>query len=154
MQTFLPYWDFTLTAKCLDYKRLGKQRVEAWQIYQIVSGRRTTGGWINHPAVKMWKGYPDYLAKYYNEMLREWIYRGYNNTMKPISLSDSGLIQPSWFGDDQLRYSHRSNLLRKDYDFYKQYNWSIPSDLAYYWPEEENPKYNKDSEMLDHIAQL
>ena len=28
MQTFLPYKDFGKTAKCLDYRRLGKQRVE------------------------------------------------------------------------------------------------------------------------------
>lgn len=36
MQTFLPYSDFKKTAKCLDYKRLGKQRVEAWQIYETL----------------------------------------------------------------------------------------------------------------------
>ena len=47
MQTFLPYPDFRESLESLDYKRLGKQRVEAWQIYQIVSGKRTKGGWIN-----------------------------------------------------------------------------------------------------------
>ena len=36
MNTFLPYSDFIRSAKCLDYKRLGKQRVEAWQIYQTL----------------------------------------------------------------------------------------------------------------------
>ena len=36
MQTFLPYEDFTKTAQCLDYKRLGKQRVEAYQILRIL----------------------------------------------------------------------------------------------------------------------
>ena len=53
MQTFLPYPDFLDSAQCLDYRRLGKQRVEAMQIHNIVSGKRSTGGWINHPAVKM-----------------------------------------------------------------------------------------------------
>jgi len=33
MNTFLPYPDFVKSAQCLDYRRLGKQRVEAWQIY-------------------------------------------------------------------------------------------------------------------------
>lgn len=33
MNTFLPYADFQKSAQCLDNKRLGKQRVEAWQIY-------------------------------------------------------------------------------------------------------------------------
>ena len=55
MQTFLPYADFEKSAQCLDYKRLGKQRVEAFQVYKIVSGQRTTGGWINHPIVKFIK---------------------------------------------------------------------------------------------------
>lgn len=35
MQTFLPYSSFEESAKCLDNKRLGKQRVEAKQILEI-----------------------------------------------------------------------------------------------------------------------
>lgn len=35
MNTFLPYPSFDESAKCLDYKRLGKQRVEAKQILEI-----------------------------------------------------------------------------------------------------------------------
>ena len=84
MQTFLPYKDFKKSAEVLDYKRLGKQRVEALQIHNIVSGKRTTGGWINHPAVKMWRGYMDALALYHNTMIDEWVSRGYNNTMSKI----------------------------------------------------------------------
>lgn len=34
MTTFLPYADFTETAKVLDRARLGKQRVETLQIVQ------------------------------------------------------------------------------------------------------------------------
>ena len=77
MQTFLPYADFQRSAQVLDYKRLGKQRVEALQIHNIVSGKRTTGGWLNHPAVRMWEGYADCLAHYHDVMIREWIARGY-----------------------------------------------------------------------------
>ena len=36
MQTFLPYKSFEKSAKCLDYKRLGKQRIETWQIYSAL----------------------------------------------------------------------------------------------------------------------
>ena len=32
MQTFLPVADFVESAKMLDYKRLGKQRVEGMQL--------------------------------------------------------------------------------------------------------------------------
>jgi len=35
MQTFLPFPDFAESAKCLDNRRLGKQRVEAKQILRI-----------------------------------------------------------------------------------------------------------------------
>jgi hypothetical protein len=37
MQTFMPYSDFEKTARCLDNKRLGKQRVEAWQILNTLN---------------------------------------------------------------------------------------------------------------------
>jgi hypothetical protein len=36
MQTFLPYPDFKKSLQTLDYRRLGKQRVEAYQIIRIL----------------------------------------------------------------------------------------------------------------------
>ena len=36
MQTFLPYPDFAESAKVLDNKRLGKQRVECLQIMKAL----------------------------------------------------------------------------------------------------------------------
>ena len=53
MQTFLPYPDFAESARCLDRQRLGKQRVETAQILRCIVENRT-GGWANHPAVRMW----------------------------------------------------------------------------------------------------
>ena len=132
MQTFLPYQNFIKSAKCLDYKRLGKQRVEALQIHNIISGKRTTGGWINHPAVKMGAGYHQLLANYHNVMIKEWINRGYKNNMKFLPEELDYLI-PSWLGDDRLHSSHRSNLLRKDYNYYSKFGWSEPNNLNYYW---------------------
>ena len=35
MQTFLPYSSFTESAKILDWRRLGKQRVEGMQIIKV-----------------------------------------------------------------------------------------------------------------------
>jgi hypothetical protein len=75
MQTFLPYRDFNSTAYCLDYRRLGKQRLETYQIIRVLTGLST--GWANHPAVKMWKGYVPALKAYYNAIVFEWIERGY-----------------------------------------------------------------------------
>lgn len=53
MQTFLPYTDPEKCARVLDNKRLGKQRVEAIQILNVLLGVTQTKGWRNHPAVKM-----------------------------------------------------------------------------------------------------
>lgn len=133
MQTFLPYDDFNKSAKCLDYRRLGKQRVEAYQVYRVISGTRTTGGWINHPVINMWTGFCDALADYHNVMIREWISRGYVNNMKFIYVSDSYEL-PKFIGCEDFHDSHRSNLLKKDYNFYSRYNWEVPDNLPYLWP--------------------
>ena len=47
MQTFMTHYDYKVIAKELDYKRLGKQRVEGMQTYnQITTGK---GGFPHHP---------------------------------------------------------------------------------------------------------
>tara|TARA_R100000458_G_C8248273_1_gene225707 strand:- start:604 stop:1008 length:405 start_codon:yes stop_codon:yes gene_type:complete len=133
MQTFLPYSDFTDSVKCLDYKRLGKQRVEAMQTYnQITKGK---GGYPYHPVNKMWQDYPNALAYYHNLCIDEWIARGYKNTMSYIPFDQFGyeMDMPHWLGNEQLHASHRSNLLRKDYAFYSQYGWQEPTDMPYIW---------------------
>ena len=138
MQTFLPYKHFQSTAECLDYKRLGKQRVEALQIHNIVSGKRTTGGWLNHPAVTMWKGYSDALAIYHNVMIQEWTRRGYNNNMPYIQLEQPEYIVelPDWLGDIRLLSSHKGILLRIDFDFISQYQRNEDPTMVYIWPGE------------------
>ncbi len=130
MQTFLPYEDFKRSAEVLDDKRLGKQRVEAMQIYKACV--LDDYGWKSHPAVKMWVGYEYALLEYMNVMIKTWIERGFNNTMG-IARFDTKIVMPKWLGDDDLHASHRSNLLRKDKDFYSKYNWSEPDDMPYYW---------------------
>lgn len=131
MQTFLPVPNFEETAKILDYRRLGKQRVEAKQILNtILNG----GGWKNHPAVKMWRGFESALGLYMDCMIREWIKRGYKNTM-PLLLPQEPLIMPPWIGLEIFHASHRSNLLRKNSKYYSQFGWIESQDLPYYWPE-------------------
>jgi pyrimidine dimer DNA glycosylase len=190
MQTFLCEPNFAETAKCLDYRRLGKQRVEAKQILEInlilknpenftidgagyilqkglQSGQsmyykpliewRNDGGklkWENHPAVLMWRGYEFALALYGWITCEEWISRGYRdnllsffgNTLKDIfvnwNLPNPHIdinYYPKWYKDSLEIYkviqSHRSNLLRKDYNFYSKFNWNdVDSNLPYYWP--------------------
>jgi hypothetical protein len=134
MQTFLPYPDLEESIVCLDSKRLGKQRVEAMQILNILTGKQKTKGWINHPAVLMWKGFENALRYYMNLAIVWWILRGYNNTMLMQPINESSVELPTWFGNPEFHDSHKSNLLRKDESFYKQYNWQVKPDLSYYWP--------------------
>lgn len=133
MQTFLPYPDFTESVKVLDYRRLGKQRVETYQVLNILLGRTETKGWRSHPVTLMWTGYEVALQMYQNATIQEWINRGYNNNMSFEKFDTDSLIMPDWLGNEQLHQSHRSNLLRKDFEYYSQF-FSEPDDLPYYWP--------------------
>tara|TARA_B100000745_G_scaffold288947_1_gene226741 strand:- start:92 stop:418 length:327 start_codon:yes stop_codon:yes gene_type:complete len=88
-------------------------------------------GWKNHPIVIMWTPYVQALQLYTNTMINEWIKRGYNNNMKLYEISS---IQfPHWLGNKELHSSHRSNLLRKDTEYYSQFGWEEDSNLPYIW---------------------
>jgi hypothetical protein len=80
VQTFLPYPDFVRCARVLDGRRLGKQRVEALQICNALD--RDHGGWIHHPATRMWRGYEPALVAYGVAITREWIRRGHRDTVE------------------------------------------------------------------------
>jgi hypothetical protein len=133
MQTFLPYPNFNSTASCLDYRRLGKQRVEAMQIHRIIVDYDPNRSWAKHPAVLMWKGFPDALAAYYNTIRGEWIRRGYVNNMPELPVESLSL--PSWMGLQEFHISHQSNLIRKNESYYRpQFGLDVPNDLPYFWP--------------------
>jgi hypothetical protein len=136
MQTFLPYADLQESVRVLDYRRLGKQRVETFQVLNILLDRTPTKGWRNHPVTLMWSGYEAALQLYQNYTIQEWISRGYKNTMQYEKVSLDSVVMPPWFGLDEFHRSHRSNLLRKDYEYYSQYFHEDPT-LEYYWPTEK-----------------
>ena len=133
MQTFLPYSDFEMSARCLDRQRLGKQRVEAMQLLKAL---RDGGGWSNHPAVKMWQGSHNSLVDYGIAVCREWIRRGYKDTClaKIEAYRDGPSTMPPWLGDRRLHDSHRSNLLRKNAAHYSANGWTVGPELPYAWP--------------------
>lgn len=139
MQTFLPFPDFKETAKVLDYRRLGKQRVEAFQILRALEDPEY--GWQNHPAVLMWRGFDDALGLYYNTIVAEWEYRGFRNTMKLVELP-TNIKFPGWLWDPRLHTSHQSNLVRKDAGHYRKYFPDVPDDLPYYWPVQKSGGIN------------
>lgn len=118
----------------LDSRRLGKQRVEAFQILRTLAGE--TRGWRQHPAVQMWRGYESALARYGVAMCDEWIARGCNDAMRDrIAVYDRGDdALPPWLGNRRLHRSHQSNLVRKDAAHYRRVFPNVPDDLPYHWP--------------------
>jgi Pyrimidine dimer DNA glycosylase len=137
VQTFLPYPDFKKSAQSLDNVRLRNQRRESLTLLRIVAGINPEGGWRNHPACKMWVGYPDALAVYSIDICLEVRRRGFNDTCLPIFLSlckNSCPPMPRWFGYEPFHVSHMSNLSRKLPEHYSAQWPSIPDDLPYVWP--------------------
>lgn len=137
MQTFLPSRSFELSALHLDKQRLGKQRVEAYQILRALNGQ--SKGWVNHPATKMWRGYERALRQYLRAMILEWTSRGYKNTME-IPDNDPDAPMPPWLGDNRLHASHRANLRRKSDIHYGHYT-EDPA-MPYFWPSEHEEYSN------------
>ncbi len=150
MQTFLPFPDFKRSARALDQKRLGAQRVEALQIFNAltVPGH----GYRHHPAAKMWKGCEEGLLRYALTMAEEWQGRGFNDTVADTLASHAlerlGLTVvrtqtelkaagelPPWLGRTAFHRAHKSNLLRKNPEHYGPLFGDIPTDLDYVWPE-------------------
>lgn len=131
MQTFLPYASFAKSARVLDPRRLGKQRVEAMQILKALD--RKEGGWVNHPAVRMWRGYEAALRQYQRAMIVEWMIRGYVNNMEiPRFVPLGNILLPWWLGDPAFHASHRANLRRKDPEWYARFDED--PDMPYHWP--------------------
>lgn len=136
MITFLPLESFVESAKVLDNRRLGKQRVEALQILLCNKGT-TPLNWQNHPATRQWKSHEDALCLYGIAICAEWRRRGFmdnclNEFHKRVKNFDPPM--PQWLGDDRLHSSHRAALLAKDFDHYKQFQWTEEPKIAYYWP--------------------
>ena len=141
MQTFLPYSDFKKSAKNLDYRRLGKQRVEAMQIYNILLVGM--GGFAHHPAVNMWRGYDEMLKLYFNFFVQEWIDRGYKNNYELFKIDETKLERPWWLGNENFHRAMRSRLIEKKPDYYLSL---FPEDLGfndgkYFWPVMENRSF-------------
>ena len=136
MQTFLPYLTFTRCAKCLDYKRLGKQRLECLQILRTLNGE--TRGWQTHPAVLMWDGYTEALVEYGVACCDEWKRRGYQDNLRDrIRTYSEGWdiepVRPPWL-THRFCLAHRSNLIRKAPDYYRPLWPNILDNLPYIWP--------------------
>jgi hypothetical protein len=153
MQTFLPSSNPVTSARWLDNKRLNKQILEGYQILNVLSGKSPTGGWRNHPAVLMWKGYERGLWQYIQAMVREAQFRGIRtenneanlNRLKSMCWDQWGDKKPSFWDDTtklmRVITTHKANLFDKDPAYYASfgyakhslYNKPCCSTCKYYW---------------------
>jgi len=143
MQVFLPYPSLSKSVQCLDKSRMGNQ---VWREAKTL----LNGGWPNHPASKMFRGYEPALALYclhgMSQLLaNNWIDRSKSDNLiryfrSIIDQSYGKIDYPWWFYDQDLLtkvcYSHQQNLLYKYPEFYSQYGWGrVPTTKPeYVWP--------------------
>lgn len=155
MQTFLPCPRFDETARVLDTRRLGKQRVET---IQVVRALTVPGyGWRHHPAAAMWAGYEEALVRYGLDICAAWCALGHADTCATTMTTDltshTGIGTPRsqdelaaagelpfWLGDEAFHRSHQSVLVRKDPDHYRMFFPDVPDDLDYIWPGSDRPR--------------
>jgi hypothetical protein len=161
MQTFLPQSDYHVSAAILDNKRLNKQILECYQILNVLSGKSRTGGWRNHPAVLMWKGFERGLWSYVQAMIAEAKSRGIKtenneinlNSLKDLCWDNWGNNIPDYFQDEnkllRIVTTHRANLFKKDPLLYAPFQYAVTSinnvpccperkePCKYYWPTHE-----------------
>jgi hypothetical protein len=158
MQTFLPSANPATAARMLDSKRLNKQILECYQILNVLSGKSPTGGWRNHPAVLMWKGYERGLWTYVQAMIVEAKYRGIKtenneanlNRLKDQCWNQWGSNRPSFWTDNnklmRVVTTHKASLFDKDPMYYSKfsyakhslYNQPCCSTCKYYWVTHED----------------
>lgn len=147
MQTFVPYADMHESAVVLDNKRLNKQLLEGRQIYSILSSGRNTGGWVSHPAVKMWRNYDNALYAYLQNIMLECNFRGIATEKNWNAIQEmhegnwdrgSNIVMPPWWGDERVHESHRNNLYVKDQEFYAEFHDANRVNCCdkcnYFWP--------------------
>lgn len=175
MQTFLPWPDFRASARDLDTKRLGKQRVETLQLLQSrlrwLQGNKKSG-WYNHPARVMWELHEPMLAVYGLAVCEEWTLRGYKDscsdkivdTLREIVVIghtfNPFVFVPDWFSEPRLFESHRAALLRKQYSHYRNYVDTCDPSQEYFWPGTPQTVADEDwqhgmlpiDDLLDRVA--
>lgn len=164
----------------LDYQRLGKQRVEAKQVIDILEyydehGVMPDQGWTDHKVTKMWKGHTKALKCYFNEVVKYWIKRGYKNNYELYENVECEIIRchfdgkkaifekqankdtfPLWFSFPPFHFSHRAALYMKDSSYY---SYLVDENVrpyigkGYLWPTDHGQEIYENW-SLDYLAPL
>jgi hypothetical protein len=52
-------------------------------------------------------------------------------------------VLPHWLGDEEFHASHRSNLLRKDFEYYSKHGWTDNPEDPYVWMDDKGLWYKQ-----------
>lgn len=126
MQIFLPYSEPILVARCLDKKRLNKQIIECDNIINAITGKSTA--WMNHPVVKMYTDYLDFIMCY---KMCLFYYKNGDNDKALIYNTKSISVIPPFISKDFCD-QHKRRLFSKDSVHYNQFQqYGISNDNWY-----------------------
>lgn len=155
MQTFLtssdadPQAAIVATFDMLDQARLGKQRVEAYQIllaHEEHTKRNPTKyiHWMSSPAVHMWAGHLPALAVYGAINCLRWRRLGHADTLlgqfssrRRIYLANdpNAVVWPWWFGHPAMVRTHQTKLYHKGSALWVADQKAPVMNLPYLWPD-------------------
>ena len=96
-------------------------------------------------AARMWKGYRDALAAYYNACLDAYEARGFVNgpTMQRVAVPDKVELPP-WLGDERFHAAQRAQLLLKKPDYYSEKGWDAAAPelgVDYVFPKKQGDRW-------------
>ena len=142
MQVFLPYADFTKSAKCLDKKRLFKQTWECKQLLNAILRIKT--GWRNHCITRTWESHAFLLYEFFKACTEECKERqmiGFADAtewMESLSLEQSHELlagsneSTDFLSSDWYHLAYQSHLLAKNEEYYSQFNWEVEPKSGYW----------------------
>ena len=58
---------------------------------------------------------------------------------------EENVLYPSWWGNQKFHDSHKSNLLKKDPEFYVQFGWDVNPTNPYVWLDKDGKWYEQHS---------
>jgi hypothetical protein len=142
MMTFLPYPDFAKSVKCLDMRRLGKQRAEVYGLLRSfeMDPEQDKKLGFRDPNKWMWWGHFNQLIEYGIVACDEWLSRGYKDTCREKIAAYKDVFSknnelPFWFGNAKVHYSHQCVLLKKDPEHYAKHFPFADTNMGYVWPD-------------------
>lgn len=110
--------------------------------------RFKTQPWTRHPAFLAWQFNYGRLARYGAMMCAEAQERGFRSSLlthftdfafecyvSDDPKANASLDDPAWWDNDNVFYSHRCNLVRKDPDHYAPFFPNADPTVEYVWPD-------------------